>query len=66
MKRVLGAGALCWVLAPAALLACPICFGATDAATASGVRAAIFTLVGVTAGVLTVFGVMLVRFLRRS
>ena len=42
-------------LAPESALACPICFGASDAPAAQGMNMAIFTLLGVTGGVLGSF-----------
>lgn len=52
--------------AHAVLHACPICFRVEDGPTASGVRAAIFVLVAVTASVLTACGTFVVRFARRA
>ena len=47
------------------VLACPICFQLEPGATADGVRAAVFVLVGVTACVLVGCGVFVARLLRR-
>jgi len=43
---------LVWLLADAALAACPICFQVEDAGVTAGVRAAVVVLGGVTGGVL--------------
>jgi hypothetical protein len=56
----------CIAAGEAALLACPICFRMEDGPVAAGVRAAVFVLLGVTAGVLTGFGVWIVRFVKRA
>jgi len=42
-------------LMPASALACPVCFGATDAPIAGAVNLAIFALLGVTGAVLGSF-----------
>jgi hypothetical protein len=55
-----------WIVAPAVLAACPVCFRVEDGPVADGVRAAVFVLVGVTTGVLAGFGVFIARFVRRS
>ena len=46
--------------------ACPVCFQIDDAATTSGVRAAVFVLMGVTITVLAAFGAFIIRFARRA
>ena len=46
--------------------ACPVCFRIDDAATTSGVYAAVFVLGGVTAGVLGGFAAFAVRFVLRA
>jgi uncharacterized membrane protein len=50
----------------AVLLACPVCFQIQDGPTASGVRAAVVVLIGVTTAVLSGFGVFIARFIRRQ
>jgi len=46
--------------------ACPVCFRVDDAATTSGVYAAVFVLLGVTGGVLGGVAAFIVRFARRA
>jgi hypothetical protein len=46
--------------------ACPVCFRVDDAATTSGVYAAVFVLLGVTSGVLAGFATFILRFVRRA
>jgi hypothetical protein len=48
------------------LLACPVCFQVEQNATTRGLQAAVLVLIVVTTGVLTGFGVFIVRFVRRS
>jgi hypothetical protein len=48
------------------LLACPVCFQVEQNSTTRGLQAAVLVLVAVTTGVLTGFGVFIVRFVRRS
>ncbi len=59
-------GLLLALAAQPALLACPICFQAEPNATTDGVRAAVIVLVAITTGVLTGFGVFVVKFARRG
>lgn len=47
-------------------LACPVCFGASDAPMAHGMNWGVLTLLGVTVGVLGCFAVLFLRLLRRS
>ena len=47
-------------------LACPVCFGASDAPMAHGMNWGVLTLLGVTVGVLVCFAVLFLRLLRRS
>ena len=54
------------VLGDQALHACPVCFRIDDAATTSGVYAAVFVLLGVTTGVLGGFATFIVGFVRRA
>ena len=54
------------LLADQTLHACPVCFRIDDAATTSGVYAAVFVLLGVTSGVLGGFATFIVRFVRRA
>jgi hypothetical protein len=46
------------------LLACPVCFGASDSLMAAGVNAGIYVLLGVTSAVLTGVGLVAVRLAR--
>ena len=46
--------------------ACPVCYGAPDSASTQGMTAAIFSLLGVTGGVLAAFGAMFLRIRRRT
>jgi hypothetical protein len=62
---VLGAMALAGAW-PAALAACPVCFQVEPNATTAGVHAAVITLVVVTVGVLTGFGIFIARFVKRA
>lgn len=55
-----------WALASAPLIACPICFQVEDGPTSSGIRAAVFVLMGVTVSVLAGFARFVVRLARRS
>ena len=55
------------VLAPAAVWACPICFGGDpDSPIAQGVNWAVFTLLGVTGGVLSGFVGFIFHLMKRS
>lgn len=60
------AGAAVWAAAGSTVLACPVCFRIEEGPVASGVRAAVLVLIGVTAGVLAGFGVFIARFVRRA
>ena len=51
---------------PAPLWACPICFQFEQGPVTAGMRVAIFVLMGVTASVLTGFGMFIRRFVRRA
>jgi hypothetical protein len=46
--------------------ACPVCYGAPDSASTQGMTAAIFSLLGVTGGVLAAFAAMFLRIRRRT
>lgn len=48
------------------VLACPVCFGASDAPAAQGMNLAIFTLLGVTGSVLASFAGFIVYLLKRA
>jgi hypothetical protein len=66
-RRILGALiAMFWATAGASALACPVCFRVEEGPVTDGVRAAVLVLVGVTVGVLSGFGVFIVRFVRRA
>jgi hypothetical protein len=54
-----------WLVQPM-LLACPVCFQVEQNATTDGLRAAVLVLIGVTAAVLSAFGLFIIRFVRRS
>ena len=55
----------CAVLAEP-VLACPVCFGASDAPQVQGMRMAIFALMGITVGVLGAFAAFFVYLMRRA
>jgi len=65
-RFVAACAAVAWIGAPAALAACPVCFGVEAGPVTDGVRAAVLVLIGVTTGVLAGFGVFIARFVRRS
>jgi len=46
--------------------ACPVCYGAPDSSSTQGMTAAIFSLLGVTGGVLAAFAAMFLRIRRRT
>jgi hypothetical protein len=46
--------------------ACPVCYGAPDSSSTQGMTAAIFSLLGVTGGVLAAFAAMFFRIRRRT
>jgi hypothetical protein len=46
--------------------ACPVCYGAPDSASTQGMTAAIFSLLGVTGGVLAAFATMFLRIRART
>lgn len=58
---VLGASAV-----PRAVLACAVCYGASDAPQTRGMNFGIFTMLGVTGVVLSSFGGMIFCFARRA
>jgi len=64
MRAILTAALI--LCAPAAALACPICFQIEDGPVVDGVRAAVGVLMSVTVVVLIGFGAFAVRFVRRS
>ena len=65
--RVLGAATAIVLLAPTAAWACPICFGGDpDTPIAHGVNWAVFTMLGVTGGVLSGFVGLILRLMKRS
>jgi hypothetical protein len=49
-----------------AIFACPVCYGASDSPMADGVNAAILALLGVTGGVLSLFGAFFLYLRKRS
>jgi len=63
--RRLAATMAVWLAAGAVAAACPICFRVEQGPVTDGVEAAVFVLMGVTTGVLSGFGVFIVRFVRR-
>jgi len=50
----------------ALLIACAVCFGDPNSSQVRGQNAAIFTLLGITAVVLTGFLAIIIRFARRA
>lgn len=54
------------IFAPRALLACAVCYGASDAAQTRGMNFGIITMLGVTGVVLGGFGGMIFCFARRA
>ena len=54
------------LLLPSDILACPVCFGASDAPAAQGMNMAILVLLGVTGGVLAGFIAFIVYLARRA
>ena len=64
--RILGALAVLWIVAVLRAGACPVCYGAPDSASTQGMTAAIFSLLGVTGGVLAAFATMFLRIRRRT
>ncbi len=66
LKIVVWLGIAILVMSPERLLACPICFGASDAPAARGMTLAIFTLLGVTGSVLGSFLAFFVYLFRRA
>jgi uncharacterized membrane protein AbrB (regulator of aidB expression) len=65
-RRLVAAVVTAWLLGGASALACPVCFRFEESPVTDGIKAAGLVLVGVTAGVLTGFGVFAVRFVRRA
>jgi heme/copper-type cytochrome/quinol oxidase subunit 2 len=53
-------------MAPRALFACAVCYGASDAAQTRGVNYGMITMLGVTGVVLGSFGGMIFCFARRA
>ncbi len=60
MKRLVVA-VVAWLLIDTPLFACPVCFQIEDGQAASGVRAAVYVLLGVTVAVLGGFGIFVRR-----
>ena len=52
-----------WLLIETPLFACPVCFQIEDGQAASGVRAAVYVLMGVTVVVLGGFGLFVRRLI---
>ena len=46
--------------------ACPVCYGNPESASTPGMTAAIFSLLGVTGGVLAAFAAVFLRFRKRA
>ena len=61
-----GLAAVAVVLAPAVVLACPVCFGAADSPATSAMNNAILALLAFTACVLGGFGAFFVHLMRRA
>lgn len=66
LKIAVWIGVALLVLSPETVLACPVCFGASDAPAAQGMNLAIFTLLGVTGSVLSSFLAFFVYLYRRA
>ncbi len=65
--RVVALAAMLFILAPAIAWACPICFGADpDSSMGRSLNWAVFTLLGVTGGVLSGFVGFIFHLLKRS
>lgn len=58
--------AACTLVALGSAAACPVCYGAADSPSTEGMTAAIFSLLGVTGGVLAAFGAAFLRIRRRT
>jgi hypothetical protein len=63
---LLGVAIVFLALTPITSLACPICFGDPDSPVAQGVNWAVFTLLGITGGVLSAFVGFIVHLIKRS
>lgn len=57
---------LWWAVLAEPALACPVCFGASDAPPVQGMRMAIFALLGVTVIVLGAFAAFFIYLMRRA
>lgn len=55
-----------WILLAEPVLACPVCFGASDTPAVQGAKMAIIALLGVTGSVLGAFGAFFVYLMRRA
>ncbi len=65
--QMLAAVAVLVIVAPAVALACPICFGGDpNSPEAQGLNWAVFTLLGVTGGVLSGFVGFIFHLMKRS
>lgn len=65
-KLMIGALVLGTGMVPRAVLACAVCYGASDAPQTRGMNFGIFTMLGVTGVVLSSFGGMIFCFARRA
>ena len=65
-KVVVGAGALALALVPRAALACPVCFGNSDAPMAIATNTGVLFMLGVVAVVLVAFASFFVSLIRRA
>jgi heme/copper-type cytochrome/quinol oxidase subunit 2 len=65
-RSVLAALVMLASMAPRALLACAVCYGASDAAQTRGMNFGMITMLGVTGVVLGSFGGMIFCFARRA
>ena len=54
------------LVAPRAVLACPVCFGQNDSPLASGMNLGIIVMLGVTGGVLAAFASFMIHLVRRA
>ena len=66
-RRLLGAitVALTWLVWSPTLLACPVCFGQSDAPMATGMNAGVLVLLGITLSVLAIIAAHFFVFSRR-
>ncbi len=66
LKTILLAAGAAWLAAPAPVLACAACYGASDSPLAKGMNWGIFALLGVVVCVLAAISAFFVFLARRS